>query len=272
LPLLPGLAMTGPLAGASVLPLSVARSVPLAVSGTLVRAWSLSGTAKSLLADRSMLAARLAGPMTASSATAMPIAVHLALMRGELGYLPFGNLSFRARECCTDKRPMYRPFIFNCGLLVADVFSWKRVRVRRRCDGGRCLNGSWGLRGGDWLAWFDQRSWLGDVCGGLGLYSSALSRHAGRNVGMQRRGRILLPALRRHFSLFVLVLGVAGGAASLLHLVLNHCDDGMIGNPSFARTIVVHDVTEPKPALLHELPRSCVPFRGGMSESTNAGC
>ena len=49
---------------------------------------------------------------------------------------------------------------------------------------------------------------------------------------------------------------VAGGAASLLHLVFNHRDDRMIRDAALARTIVVQNVTEPNPALLHELPRS----------------
>jgi hypothetical protein len=55
------------------------------------------------------------------------------------------------------------------------------------------------------------------------------------------------------------VIGVAGGASGLLHLVVNHRDDGMIGDAALARAIVVENVTEPKPALLHQkFPRSRV--------------
>ena len=57
--------------------------------------------------------------------------------------------------------------------------------------------------------------------------------------------------------MFVFVLGVTRGAACLLHRVFNHRDDRVIRDSPFARTVIVHDVTEPKPALLHELPRNC---------------
>jgi hypothetical protein len=59
------------------------------------------------------------------------------------------------------------------------------------------------------------------------------------------------------------MVGVAGRAASLLHLVFNHRNDRVIGNAALARTVVVQNVTEPKPALLHELPRSRS-FSGGI--------
>jgi hypothetical protein len=53
------------------------------------------------------------------------------------------------------------------------------------------------------------------------------------------------------------VIGVAGGASSLFHLVVNHRDDGVIRDAALARAIVVQNVTEPKPALLHQkFPRS----------------
>jgi hypothetical protein len=53
---------------------------------------------------------------------------------------------------------------------------------------------------------------------------------------------------------------VACGAASLLHLIVNHRHDSVIRDAAIARTIVVKNVTEPKPALLHYSP-GAVPFR-----------
>jgi hypothetical protein len=35
----------------------------------------------------------------------------------------------------------------------------------------------------------------------------------------------------------------------------------MVGDAAFARAIVVENVTEPKPALLHELPREPISFQ-----------
>ena len=74
---------------------------------------------------------------------------------------------------------------------------------------------------------------------------------------------ILFAARRRYPGLLVFVIRVARRAASLLHLVFDHRDDRVIGDTALARTIVVQNVTEPKPALLHELPRSRS-FSGGI--------
>ncbi len=81
--------------------------------------------------------------------------------------------------------------------------------------------------------------------------------------GVARQHPILLAARRRNPGLFVFVVRVARRAASLLHLVFDHRDDRVIGDTALARTIVVQNVTEPKPALLHELPRSRS-FSGGI--------
>jgi hypothetical protein len=52
------------------------------------------------------------------------------------------------------------------------------------------------------------------------------------------------------------VFGVAGGTACLPDLVIDHRHDRVIGDTAFTRTVVVENVTEPEPALLHELPRT----------------
>jgi hypothetical protein len=78
---------------------------------------------------------------------------------------------------------------------------------------------------------------------------SAFRRLAADRVGA-------LATRRRDASGLVLVICVAGRTARLLHLIFNHGDDGMIGNAALTRTIVVQNVTEPKPALLHQTLRS----------------
>ena len=85
---------------------------------------------------------------------------------------------------------------------------------------------------------------------------AGIGRIAGRHA-------ILFAARRRDPGLLVFVIRVARRAASLLHLVFDHCNDRVIGDAALARTIVVQNVTEPKPALLHELPRSRS-FSGGI--------
>jgi hypothetical protein len=51
------------------------------------------------------------------------------------------------------------------------------------------------------------------------------------------------------------VLRVARRATRLLDLLADHGDDGVVGDTALARAIVVQDVTKPKLALLHEIPR-----------------
>jgi hypothetical protein len=56
---------------------------------------------------------------------------------------------------------------------------------------------------------------------------------------------------------------IARRAPRLFHLIVDHRDDRMVGDAALTRTVVVQNVTEPKPALLHELPRSRS-FSGGI--------
>jgi hypothetical protein len=95
--------------------------------------------------------------------------------------------------------------------------------------------------------------------GGLGGMHRPRTGRILRHV-VKQGAPVLLAARRRYLRLFVLVIGVAGRAAGLLDLVLNHRHDDVIRNAPLTRTIVVQNVTEPKPALLHELPRA-LPFR-----------
>jgi hypothetical protein len=56
---------------------------------------------------------------------------------------------------------------------------------------------------------------------------------------------------------------IARGAARLFHLIINHRHDRVIGDATFTRTIVVQNVTEPKPALLHLIPPEPFLFKAG---------
>jgi hypothetical protein len=47
------------------------------------------------------------------------------------------------------------------------------------------------------------------------------------------------------------MIRVARRAACLLHLIVDHRDNRVIGDATFTRTVIVQNVTEPKPALLH---------------------
>jgi hypothetical protein len=54
--------------------------------------------------------------------------------------------------------------------------------------------------------------------------------------------------------LLVFVLGVARAAPRLLDVVLDHGDDDVIGDAALPRAVVIQNVTEPRPALLHQIP------------------
>jgi hypothetical protein len=71
----------------------------------------------------------------------------------------------------------------------------------------------------------------------------------------EERGLRLLAPLWRHLAVLVFVLGVADDAAGLFDAIIDHRHDGVIRNPALARTVVVHHVAGPIPALLHALPR-----------------
>src|SRR5688500_6358288 len=88
------------------------------------------------------------------------------------------------------------------------------------------------------------------------------------DVGRRQRPRLAPPRGGNPGSL-VLVIRVERGAARLLHRILDHRDDRMVGDAALTRTVVVENVIETNPALLHELPRSRFPS-GGIRPSTPA--
>jgi hypothetical protein len=68
---------------------------------------------------------------------------------------------------------------------------------------------------------------------------------------MRCRDFSLLATSGRHFRVLVFVFGIAGRAPGLFDVFCDHRDHRMIGNAALARTVVVQNVTEPKPALFH---------------------
>jgi hypothetical protein len=108
------------------------------------------------------------------------------------------------------------------------------------------------------------------VCRGRGIQAFVVLVRDGLVRGVRQACRLSLEAfehlieqgrlrttfaLRRYFAVLELVLGVADATARLFDVVFDHRHDGVISDTAFARTVVVHDVAGPKPALLHALPR-----------------
>lgn len=76
---------------------------------------------------------------------------------------------------------------------------------------------------------------------------------AGEDFLVERAGGLFLSP-SRDFAPFVRVLGIARRAPGLLDVFFYHRNDGMVGQPPLARTVVVQYVTETQPALLHSTP------------------
>jgi len=169
----------------------------------------------------------------------------------ELGLFALWGLSFGSWQRRPDQRSMDRPLVFRS---VAVVVVGSGRRIWRVC-GFREIR-----RAGEFFRRGVERFVEGRRVGRDGRgwrKSGAIDDRSGD----QRSAGLLLSESRR-LRLLVLVIRIAGGAARLLHLVLDHGDHRMIGDPALARTVVVKNVTEPNPALLHELPRSFVSLVG----------
>jgi hypothetical protein len=83
--------------------------------------------------------------------------------------------------------------------------------------------------------------------GGLGrFHQTSLAA-----LDARQRGVALGLPTRRNASMLVHVVGVAGAAARLLDRVLDHGHHDVIRDPSLAWTVIVQNVTESNPALLH---------------------
>jgi len=181
-------------------------------------------------------------PAAASRAIAIELAAAPAGTR-ELRHLPFRRLSFGTRKRRANQPPMHGAVVFTRALLNLALGSDRRfLRMLSR--------------------FFRELGLLYRH-----LFWERLGRLFWERLG--RRGfvrdmfgrRLFLSARRRNASLLVFMVRVARGAARLLHLIINHRHDRVIGDAAFTRTIVVQNVTKPKPALLHLIPPEPFLFR-----------
>jgi hypothetical protein len=160
----------------------------------------------------------------------------------ELGFPAFGALSVGTRQRRANQAAMHRPVVIGARCLGRQI----RLARRRRREVERLAG---------------RRLGRGHLIRSGAVGFEPIEPHGGRR---HSRGGALAP-LRRHFRVLVLVIGLARRAPRLLHLVVNHGDDSVVGDAALARTVVVQDVTEPNPALLH-LPVRPSQFRTGRSD------
>jgi hypothetical protein len=154
----------------------------------------------------------------------------------ELGLAAFRRLAIGPRQRRANQTTMHRTVVFG-----------RRDRPRFRCGGiGRRQRLE--IVGG-------RRFRLRHDVDVRAVNSESLDLH-----GRCRRGTgwDVLPSLRRHPRVLVLVIGIARRAPRLLDLVIHHRHHGVVGDAALARTVVVQDVTEPNPALLHSVALALV--------------
>jgi hypothetical protein len=178
-------------------------------------------------------------PAMALAVSMLVEAAAAGLTHGEVRRFPLRRLSLGSGQSGSNQRPVDR------AVVIGKLGSFGVAR------GGVGL----GVRRFEEPFGRHERVFVGRLGGGGG----AARRH--RRVGQARRQirrlRARLSATGRgDTGLLVFVLRVAGRAARLLDLVVDHRDNGVIRDATLARTVVVEDITEPKPALLHELPRT----------------
>jgi len=166
------------------------------------------------------------------------------LANGEVGSLALGNLAFLPRKRRANQAAVHRAVILRGAVA--------RVVIEIEIDVGVdilviTLRDHWHferLPRLDLLVFVLQLLVLAAVSHGRTRAQRAFDVARQRGVGLPPTGRWRL-------RLLVFVVRVARGAARLLDLIVDHRDDRMVGDAALARTIVVQNVTEPKPALLH---------------------
>jgi hypothetical protein len=217
------------------------------------RAGTVALIAKAIVAARLPLRLprrTMAAPLTRT------VAVGFAprLTDGEVGFLSLRNMTFGAWERRANQPAMDGTFVLTS--IVVQGFCIDTIRICRFARSAYfCVWGSLAHRS----------------CG-VDVFRRGFDRFVLRRIGgcgdgarpgifrdFLRQCTCLLPARCWSLCLLVLVLGIARRAPRPPNIVLDHRDDNMIRDTALARTIVVQNVTEPKPALLHELPRG-VPF------------
>jgi hypothetical protein len=156
-------------------------------------------------------------------------------VHGELRDRARDFLAFDSRQRGSNQPPMY-------GTVVTE--GWRGPSGRRRGGhrGGRSRrgddvgpSGGLGLVGRDGARQHD---------GSLFVACTLRSSLHGNGLGGQWDLTFLFAA-DRHLGSLEFVFGVARRAPGLSNRVLDHCDDGVIGQSPLARTIVVDDVTDP---------------------------
>ena len=173
------------------------------------------------------------------------------------------------------ERPADRQHPFGYGKvrffwsLIAAVSIFVTGALFSGFEGVRTILGSGEDQTLAWVAFLvsrgDQGGWLRLLVRQQRLARRVVQLRRAESLRRERGRRFGLTAHARYFGLFVFVIRIAGRAPRLLHVVANHRDHDVVGEPALARAIVVQNVTKPRLALLHQSSRT-VPKRNPRKE------
>jgi hypothetical protein len=88
---------------------------------------------------------------------------------------------------------------------------------------------------------------------------------------LEESRRAFLLASARGLTALVRVLGIAGRAPRLFDGLFNHGDDRVIRHTTLTRAVVIQNVSETQPALLHSISPDLFPFERGWKRLPDAG-
>src|SRR5262245_11713579 len=208
-----------------------------------------------------------AHPVPVSTESAVPAATLRYVPRSEVGYGPRVLLTFGSRQRRANQRAMNRSvddrsvlgrpgrvvvtrtgFVFRSWLgETADGKGW-----RWHLCNWRIVNGIH-FRGGDRVG---ERRRSGSNCcsGNRGREHGSLVDlgHSGKDLFVQRRRRFLLAPFR-HTGTLIGVLRIARRTTRLFDVFLDHGDNRVVGDAALTWTVIVENVAQTQPALLHSL-------------------
>jgi hypothetical protein len=245
----------------------------------------------------------------ATTATAELVAGVVAptarLTDGEVGWAPFVLLTLDTRQLRADQRTVDRAFfrIGEAGLGVRRLHIGARLAASGK---HRRLEGRWRFRRG--LAGRRRRGPAHHRRGGQIVAHNAagvavpvvpvspviLSRPSNGQVGcgesfpvivacwhvsvglacqhfLEESRRAFLLASARGLTALVRMLGIAGRTPRLFDGLFNHGDDRVIRHTTLTRAIVIQNVSETQPALLHSISPELFPFERGWKRLPDAG-
>jgi len=253
------------------------RAIPAAAGSMVLTVVSLGpAAAETLAATAANVAARiprsvplpvaleLDGSRVPSGKSLRPGVVRLT--NREVWCLPSGgHLPFVTRQLRTNQTAVRRTFFNRFPVIAVHAFVFRKIEQRVERCGTTLRSRSVVHERGDWRRGLCDRNRFHRhrrVRSSGWRRGDSFRRSVGEHLGVER-SLLRLLALAWNCGVLVFVVRVAGRTSCLLHGLPNHRHDDVIGEPPFAGTIIIQNVTEPRLALLHQQNSRRILFSGG---------